>query len=453
MGGTGNNVTPTAMPHTGYVSGTCASCHNSATKYAGPVFTPATTGGGGTFGAYTSGQVAFQPRQIVSSPAIGASGGHIPLLPTGVDCGVCHLSFAAFSGTAMVHTGITTGCATCHASGAKWYGETYTASNTVRTAGAAFSPAHVPITPTANTTSANAPCEVCHSPTTYTSFGTTTTVSHANSAAAFMTYSGGGSTNSPKRTALRTPTCILCHNSGMKWYGVSLSTASMGSHQNSQAGDDCYYCHSNPTASKFAGAAAAAAFAHRPMAHASSGPALRPGGMLLPGGVPAAGFTHVGVSPGGCVSCHSPAGGATPQPGNHIPVAALSCDTCHRTSAWLPALYAHTGVTGNCASCHYPGGATAKPGSSHMLTSRSCENCHNTSSWTPQSYIHSDLVYSPHTPSVTCVACHTTNTEQVTWKYPNFAPGCAGCHGGQFSGAQRAHRSKGPAVGPPRAPQ
>jgi len=190
----------------------------------------------------------------------------------------------------------------------------------------------------------------------------------------------------------------------------------------------------------------------RPIARMATGPASHPGGSLLLAGGLTAGYTHVGVAPGDCVSCHSVAGGATPMPPNHLPIGALTCDSCHRTSSWLPALYSHSGVTGNCASCHYPGGATAQA-AGHMLTSRSCAACHNTNSWTPQSYIHADLVYSPHPPGVTCVACHTTNTEQVTWKFPSFAPGCAGCHGPQFSATQRGFRSKGPAAAPPRLPQ
>ncbi len=443
--GTASPVTPTAMPHTGYVTGTCASCHNASTMYAGPVFTPSTSGPGGTFGAYTAGQVAFQPRQIVASPAVGASGGHIPL-PAGDDCSVCHTVFTGFGpGTAMVHTGITSGCATCHAAGAKWYGETYTASPLVTTNNVTLSPLHVPIS-----TSANPACEVCHSATVFTSFGTTTTVTHTNGT--FMVYSNGGSTNSKNSAGKSTPTCISCHApSGAKWYNVSLSTATMGSHQNSLKTDDCIMCHN---VSSFGGAAAAAAVAHRPMAHAAGGGALRPiltGAPGLPVGATGAPlpFTHIGVVPGACVSCHAPGGKAAPKPANHLPTS-LSCDSCHRTSSWLPALFSHTGVlAGTCATCHTGNWATAKP-TKHMLTSRTCDTCHRgMTSWTPQTYTHLDMVYSPHPSSVTCVNCHTTDTEQVTWKYPNFKPGCAGCHGPQFTAA-RAHRSRGPAVPAPR---
>jgi hypothetical protein len=134
-------------------------------------------------------------------------------------------------------------------------------------------------------------------------------------------------------------------------------------------------------------------------------------------------------------------------PANHLPTA-LTCDACHRTSAWLPAIFMHAGVAaGTCASCHTGNWATAKP-ANHMLTVRSCDACHpGTVSWTPQLYTHFDAVYTPHANSVACLACHASNTEQVVWKYPGFKPGCAGCHGPQ-SAAASSRRSHIPSQSP-----
>jgi len=210
-------------------------------------------------------------------------------------------------------------------------------------------------------------------------------------------------------------------------------------------------CHGT---GNFAGAAAAAARARRPIAHVAAGPALRPGGVGVPapgGGGATTPFTHVGVAPGACASCHAAGGSATAKPASHLPTT-LSCDACHRTSAWLPALFTHNGVgAGTCASCHAGNWATAKP-ASHMLTSRSCDTCHHsTTSWAPITYAHLDTIYSPHPATVRCTDCHMTNTEQVVWKYPNFKPGCAGCHGPGFA-APSVRRSKGPAVMPQRTP-
>lgn len=102
-------------------------------------------------------------------------------------------------------------------------------------------------------------------------------------------------------------------------------------------------------------------------------------------------------------------------PGGHLPTA-LSCDACHRTTAWAPAAYAHAGVgPGHCASCHAGVGnwATAKP-SAHFVTARSCDVCHHsTSSWKPVMYDHLSPRYVPQAGFVRCIDCHTTNTEMV----------------------------------------
>ena len=41
----------------------------------------------------------------------------------------------------------------------------------------------------------------------------------------------------------------------------------------------------------------------------------------------------------------------------------------------------HTGITGNCFSCHNGSTATGKP-PNHVPSPNTCENCHNTMSWT-----------------------------------------------------------------------
>ena len=70
--------------------------------------------------------------------------GHIP---TTADCASCHKSTTAFGpGTPMNHAGITSGCATCHASGLSFTGVTVVSK-----------PAnHIPTT---------AACESCHAAT------------------------------------------------------------------------------------------------------------------------------------------------------------------------------------------------------------------------------------------------------------------------------------------------
>jgi hypothetical protein len=102
-------------------------------------------------------------------------------------------------------------------------------------------------------------------------------------------------------------------------------------------------------------------------------------------------------------------------PGGHLPTA-LSCDACHRTMAWTPVTYTHAGVgPGHCASCHAGAGKWATPkAASHFLTTRSCDVCHHTtSSWLPVTYDHLSPRYRPQRGMVRCVDCHTTNAEMV----------------------------------------
>ena len=79
---------------------------------------------------------------------------------------------------------------------------------------------------------------------------------------------------------------------------------------------------------------------------------------------------------GSCSTCHNNVQSAGMPPG-HVRTQ-QQCDTCHRTTGWLPALFFdHAGITGACASCHNGVGATGKnPG--HMATTNVCEDCHTT---------------------------------------------------------------------------
>jgi hypothetical protein len=103
-------------------------------------------------------------------------------------------------------------------------------------------------------------------------------------------------------------------------------------------------------------------------------------------------------------------------------------------TAWLPATFSHSTVTpGTCATCHNGSSATGKP-SGHFVTTRSCDACHGTTAWRPAlSYNHvSALFPGRHNSSVTCTDCHVGNSETVTWPYAAYQPDCAGCHAARF---------------------
>jgi hypothetical protein len=347
---------------------------------------------------------------------------HIPLAAGSV-CANCHTGYTPAT-TTMNHAdpgvgtaGSPEACATCHAWGAGPYygtaqgqagGEPLQPPGT--SGGAASSSQHLPF--------GTAACSICHTSTTVPGGFKGTTVPHTSGP--FMTYTRGKGSSG---TGSSTPKCVSCHApSGTKWYGTSQSTATMGSHHGSTTAADCIDCHS--ATGGFAATAAAAARTLQAKPRTTTGITVRPGAgpstsgsgsgrsRTLAGSGP---YSHLGVTPGACTSCHSPSGGASALPGGHLPTT-LSCDACHRTTAWTPVAYAHTSVgPGHCASCHAGPGtwATPKP-AGHFLTMRSCDVCHHsTSAWEPVSYDHLSPRYRPQTGMVRCIDCHTTNTEMV----------------------------------------
>jgi hypothetical protein len=93
----------------------------------------------------------------------------------------------------------------------------------------------------------------------------------------------------------------------------------------------------------------------------------------------------------------------------------------------LPARFDHSGVTGNCASCHNGSTATGKP-SGHFVTNQDCASCHSTNGWTPaRNYVHNSPNYPDHG-RLDCVDCHTSNSQTIPWPFPAYAPDCAACH-------------------------
>ena len=105
-----------------------------------------------------------------------------------------------------------------------------------------------------------------------------------------------------------------------------------------------------------------------------------------------------------------------------------SCDTCHRTTSWIPAVFSHVASVSNFASCHDGRQASGKP-AGHFVTAQDCATCHvGTEAWAPVHYNHLAATYPVHPAGVTCAACHTGNNQAVTWRYPAQQPTCAACH-------------------------
>ena len=164
-------------------------------------------------------------------------------------------------------------------------------------------------------------------------------------------------------------------------------------------------------------------------------------------------------TPTQCAVCHAAGNrfSAKAKPQTHIPTNA-ACDTCHKTTAWLPAQFWHEGVAaGTCRTCHngtMAGGQT----SSHIRTTASCDACHSTISWRANGFNHQGVARGtcatchngstakgkPATHIATtaaCDSCHrTTAWIPATFSHTGVAPGtCATCHNGSSAKGKTAN--------------
>ncbi|MGH8268026.1 MAG: cytochrome c3 family protein [Steroidobacteraceae bacterium] len=332
-------------------------------------------------------------------------------IPTNAPCAQCHTTagnFAAYVMGATGHAGITSNCAQCHGYGLSFYNM---AAPTLKqpVSGAT---GHIPAVPPNGTTVIA--CELCHSPSVFTTFSGTV-MKHAYVVAM---------------------KCDACHEYNMTWQtnsGAQLWTRPSPNHH---AGQDCNGsgCHNSRDKR-----------------------AVRPAPRAVPGaaGTP---FDHHTVAGTPCASCHDSARGSGKPPG-HI-TSSDSCQSCHTTLAWLPVTRVdHAQVRGTCVSCHNGTAASGKP-ANHVPTSAGCERCHTTNGWTPARFDHAAVA------AHTCTTCHNSvqaiglsrthiPTRQqcdvchgtLAWKpalidHSRFVSACAGCHNNQGAvGLSAGHMS------------
>ncbi len=204
-----------------------------------------------------------------------------------------------------------------------------------------------------------------------------------------------------------TDDCESCHTT------ISISTVTSVDHL--AVNGTCFSCHNGTTASG------------KTPTHITSSNTCDDC-HLTTGWLPAV-FDHGSVT-GTCSSCHN-GFTATGKTVTHVQTSA-ECDSCHATIAWIPAIFDHSVITGSCSSCHNGTTATGKA-ASHFVTSLQCDDCHNTNSWTNILFNHSSGNYpGDHNLGVTCLNCHTGNSQAATWTYGAYKPDCAGCHAGDF---------------------
>jgi hypothetical protein len=462
-------VPTTTQIHTGITSN-CNACHEASYVWMGmgnyPISPTTITGATATtqfIGFQTRPKAAATTFSVAdaSHPALGDcsschSGfnyfsmvamptGHIPN-PANQPCSTCHSAAAAALGDhsaaglvsmVAVHTGITTGCRTCHGGSSAGVAQlfagcltqatctapppiTYAVKTISVNGGAATTPSvntHIPVGTTA--------CELCHMP-----------VATTNLFARFTGINMTGSAIMHTSVAGQTPQCMSCHdatcsatNPCATYTNIFVWKIANQTKMSSKSGtpniytradkntsdhrqrSDCVSCHTR-VYTKFSGALATI----KPVIRSAMRPSL-PRGIpgadgSDPGAAEAAGpFDHQGVHPSQCLSCHN-GQTATGLPNKHYQTKA-SCDVCHRTTAWTPALFDHKGVVqGQCQVCHQGFAASAKP-ASHFVTSRSCDTCHRTVDWLPALYQHLSPAYRPTPDKTTCVSCHVTNGEII----------------------------------------
>ena len=412
------------MSHTGISTG-CASCHNGQTfQVTGAVLAPAT-------------------MPTVSKP--------LTHITTTAACELCHTTTTipnGFRTWTMSHTGISSGCASCHDTGKVFQN---TSGTTLVT-----KPAGV------NHIATTAPCETCHSTSIFTSPGGFAAPNW------IMGVAGHTGVNSLPPTP-GTP-CTNCHTGQTFVTGVTPKQKTDAPFTHVTTSADCGSCHGNVTSFKLA-----VTFSHNPVptgqcanchdgvialgkppAHlttSASCDTCHTNGVFTVGGFKMTAFNH--LSPAAATwgshqcgtSCHNdPANQITKggtEPSTHINVAlttipAASCDSCHgNTTSFLGATMNHSGISTGCSTCHGGqfAGVVSEP-SYHIATTISCESCHPATSTSTGGFAapHWTMNHTANSNTSNCASCHTgatLGTTVVMGKPANHTPttaACEACH-------------------------
>jgi hypothetical protein len=240
--------------------------------------------------------------------------------------------------------------------------------------------------------------------------------------------------------------CSQCHTSTVTWSGVRFSHAEVKPgtcatcHGISATGKpanhvqttlSCDTCHR--TAAWIPASGGALPSGHRPIIAGAACSTCHVGG--------ASTFTHPSVA-SGCASCHNGINArAKKSDAIHNFAGTNACETCHKsTVSFTGALFSHASVTpGSCANCHNGSNppAVGKPTTGHVVTAAACDTCHRTSAWIPAT--SGGALPSGHRPIVAGTACSTCHVGGAsTFTHPSVATGCASCHNGIYARAKKS---------------
>jgi hypothetical protein len=371
---------------------------------------------------------------------VGKGTGNPPHISTSAECKLCHKTTSntknnglGFAGGLMDHTGITSGCTSCH------FGQTFQGLTTRvdHGSGVASTPAGSLVTRVSNHFATKLACETCHKSTSIFS-GTT------------MNHQG------------ITTGCSSCHaaspaaGTNVQYNTVTMPELGKSTHiATSQAGDKCETCHSVVTPGGFATATmshtgisvsgscvgcheSTVSFAGLSNVTASPGSATQL--VVRPGARTVSGYDH--PTTGECSGCHNSFTSFTVaiagkgMPNGHFPTT-QACTLCHATGYGLgTTVMNHTGSSTVCGTCH---------GVSFTTTINGATG----STFTPVATATSGVVHMS-TSGADCGTCHTrpAPTGTVTSATPSYAVGtgfkvisyvanlhayisttaCAGCH-------------------------
>ncbi|HLQ08650.1 MAG TPA: hypothetical protein VK128_06275, partial [Steroidobacteraceae bacterium] len=301
--------------------GGCQTCHETA-AYLGMMPSTAAAWGDSRPQAFDKAHPAtgdcngcHSTSPTFATNQMGSSAKPATHIPTTAGCAVCHTTagnFGAYVMGATGHAGITTNCALCHAYGLSFYNM---APPTLKQPPSGPT-GHIPSNPPNGT--GKIACELCHSPTVFTTFSGTVM----------------------KHAYVVSMTCMSCHEIGMQWKTNGRLWVRDGA--NHYKGRDCggSGCHNardklavRPRASVTTAATSATKPTTGLTARAGVGAAGRPGTgpavvapvagtagrALVPPGATAPGtpFNHASVAGTACVSCHTSASGSG-KPPTHI---------------------------------------------------------------------------------------------------------------------------------------
>jgi hypothetical protein len=380
-----------------------------------------------------------------------------PVTDVGITCDSCHDGIAA-TGLSQNHISIqiANDCVDCHTPGGTFAGGVFDhfAAGIVDSCdschdgvvaigkNAKTNPAHIPTTvPDIPITITD--CSGCHDNTNFTSF--TGVVFHQNVTVTNNCASCHASGLAPGKMPDHIPAvdeCSDCHN-GTNTGGFAVSTFFATDHPGLTIG--CEGCH-NGQFNVTSGTVLGKSVGHLPTAqdcylcHTTIDPFTSP---ITP-------FTHTGIS-GNCVSCHDGsasfvalgARGKAQDPTPPHPATTADCGVCHNTSGtFADAIFDHTGRVDNCTECHGDGavGAVTKKDIGHVLTAQDCSVCHVTGTFAPAVFDHTDIVDN-------CASCHgVTATGSPNDPIHLLPPieDCSVCHNTTaFAGAKFDHDAAG----------